>query len=201
MLRVTSARDHRHTNDTPEYQNGVGVCDVPGADYRGGMAASTAPVRIVSPRRALIVLVIVCALFTAMGVVVLLLAPTQTLNVIVGTGAVAFFGIGGGSAFITQWRRTVPLRADDDGIALGGGGRIDWADVDRIGATTTALGIRLRRYDAFLASVPRSSGYTAESLRASRAQNAGWDLTWPTRLLDRTPGEAARDLQRRRPAD
>jgi hypothetical protein len=163
------------------------------------MADSAPPVTIVSPRRGLVVLAVVCGLFAAMGIVILLLAPTQTLNVVVGTGAFAFFGIGGGSAFITQWRRTVPLRADDDGIALGGGGRIGWTDIDRIGATSTVLGIRLRRYDAFLASVPRSAGHTAETLRQSRAQNSGWDLTWPSRLLDRPPGEAARDLQRRRP--
>ncbi len=170
----------------------------PGAVYRGVMADPV--LRIVSPRRGLIVLAVVCALFAAMGVVILLLAPTKTLNVVVGTGAVGFFGVGGGWAFVSQWRRSVVVLADDEGIAFGGGGRVPWADVDRIGSTTTALGIRLRRYDALLASAPRGAGHTAESLRASRAQNAGWDLVWPARLLGRSPGEAARDLQRRRPA-
>jgi hypothetical protein len=164
------------------------------------MPESAPPVKIITPRRKLIVLVVLCAAFAAMGVVVLLVAPTKTLNVVVGTGAIAFFGIGGGSAFITQWRRTVALTADDDGIRLGGGGRIRWKDVDRIGSTTNALGIRLRRYDDFLASAPRGAGFSAESLRASRTANSGWDIVWESRLLDRTPGEAARDLQRRRPA-
>ena len=163
------------------------------------MPDSAPPLVVITPRRKLVVLVILCALFTAMGVVVLALAPTKTLNVVVGSGAIAFFGIGGGTAFVTQWRRTRLITADDEGIRLGEGGRIDWKDVDRIGSTSGALGIRLRRYDGFLSSAPRGAGHSPESLRASRANNAGWDLVWPQRLLDRTPGEAARDLQRRRP--
>lgn len=164
------------------------------------MPDSAAPLAIVSPRRNLVLLLVACIVFTVLGVVILILAPTKTLNVVVGSGAVAFFGIGGGTAFVTQWRRTHVITADDDGIRFGEGGRIEWKDVDRIGSTTELLGIRLRRYDAFLDSTPRSAGHTAESLRASRTANSGWDLVWPRRLLDRTPGEAARDLQRRRPA-
>nr|WP_274635765.1 hypothetical protein [Microbacterium bovistercoris] len=164
------------------------------------MTASTEPLKIVSSRRTLIIMLVVCVLFAAMGVVVLALAPTKTLNLIVGVGAIGFFGVGGGIAFAQQWRRSVAIVADDDGLRLGAGGRIPWADVDRIGSTSTMLGVRLRRYDTFLASLPRATEHTTESLRASRAQNAGWDLTWANRLLDRPPGEAARDLQRRRPA-
>lgn len=164
------------------------------------MPDSTPPLVLITPRRSLVVLAIVCAVFAAMGVVILVLAPTATLNVVVGTGAIAFFGIGGGIAFVTQWRRTHLITADDSGIRLGEGGRIAWQDVDRIGSTADGLGIRLRRYDGFLASVPRGSDHSTESLRASRAKNAGWDLLLPARLLDRTPGEAARDLQRRRPS-
>ncbi|GAA3769314.1 hypothetical protein GCM10022240_22140 [Microbacterium kribbense] len=161
------------------------------------MTESAPVVKIVSPRRALVFLGIVCMLFAAMGVVIIALAPTQEMNLIVGTLAIGFFGVGGGIALVGQLRKSVPLRADDEGLRLGGGGRIPWEDVDRIGATTTALGVRMRRFDTFLATVPKSAGHTAESLRAARAQT-GWDLAWESRLLDRSPGDAARDLQRRR---
>lgn len=154
--------------------------------------------RIVSPRRTLIILVVVCAVFTVMGAVVFALGPTKTLNLILGLGVVGFFGIGGGVAFVTQWRRSVLLRADDDGIHVTGSGDIPWADVDRIGSTQTELGVRLRRYDTYLAG---TKGQTAGELRAARKINGGWDLLWPARLLDRSPAEAARDLQRRRPRD
>lgn len=164
------------------------------------MAPTAAPLKIVTPRRTIILLIVACTLFAAMGVVVLVLAPDKLLNQMVGIGAIGFFGVGGGLSIVLQWRRSVALRADDDGIRLGDGGRIPWADVDRIGSTSTQLGIRLRRYDGFLASLPRKTRTTAESLRASRAHSGGWDLTWETHMLDRAPGVAARDLQRRRPS-
>jgi hypothetical protein len=161
------------------------------------MPESAPPLRIVSPRRSIIVIAVVCAVFTVMGIVVFALAPTATLNLIVGIGAIGFFGVGGGVSFVTQWRRSVLLRADDDGIHVTAGGDIPWRDVDRIGSTSDGLGVRLRRYDAYLAGA--GGGRTAAELRAGRAQNGGWDILWPTRLLDRPPGEAARDLERRRP--
>ncbi|MBN9188056.1 STM3941 family protein [Microbacterium sp.] len=153
--------------------------------------------RIVSPRRNLIILAVVCLVFTVMGAVVVVLAPTATLNLIVGVGAVGFFGVGGGVAFSTQWRRSVLLRADDTGIRVTGAGPIPWGDVDRIGSTSTQLGIRLRRYDGYLTGV---TGESAASMRAARKQNGGWDLAWPARLLDRSPADAARELERRRPS-
>lgn len=160
----------------------------------------TPEVKIISPRRTIIVMIVVCAFFTAMGIVILALAPTKTTNLVVGTLAVGFFGVGGGWSFTSQWRRTTLLRTDDAGIRLGDGSRVPWSDVERIGNTQTALGIRLRRYDTFLRTAPKSAGHTAQTLRASRSRNSGWDLMWEGRLLDRTPGEAARDLQRARPA-
>jgi hypothetical protein len=156
-------------------------------------------VKIVSSRRNLVFLVVICVLFTVMGVVVLALAPTKTLNLIIGVAAIGFFGVGGGVSLIGQWRRSTLLVADDAGIRITGAGTIPWADVDRIGTGSTGLGIRLRRYDAFLSTAPAKTEHTAASLRASRTQNAGYDLVFAERLLDRSPGEAARDLQRRRP--
>lgn len=161
---------------------------------------ATAPspaVRIVSPRRTLVALIFACALFTAMGVVVYALGPTKTLNTVVGIAAIGFFGVGGGYALLGQWRRSVVLRADADGIRLGSGGSIPWRDVDRIGANASAFGIRLRRYETLLATT-RPSTHTAQSLRASRARD-GWDLVWDARLLDRAPALAARDLEACRP--
>lgn len=164
--------------------------------YRRGVTSPAAPLTIVSPRRALVVLGVVCVVFAAMGVVVFAISPGTTLNAIVGVGAFGFFGIGGGVAFVNQWRRSVVLRVDDAGIRLSSKTTIPWRDVDRIGSTSELLGIRLRRYDALTAS-PRS-GHTADELKAAR-RSTGWDLSWAARLLDRTPAEAAAAVQRRMP--
>jgi len=163
------------------------------------VADSPDVLKIVSPRRSLVFLLVVCVLFTAMGVVILALAPTKTLNLIVGVAAIGFFGVGGGYSLVRQWRRSTVLVADDEGIRVTGAGRIPWADVDRIGVTSEGLGVRLRRYDAFLASTPARGEHSATSLRAARTRNSGYDLLFAERLLGRTAGEAARDLQRRRP--
>lgn len=164
------------------------------------MADSPDVLTFVSPRRNLIFLLVICVLFTAMGVVVLVLAPTKTLNLIVGVAAIGFFGAGGGYSLVRQWRRSTVLVADDDGIRITDAGRIPWADVDRIGVTSDGLGIRLRRYDTFLSTCPAGTEHTATSLRAARTRNSGYDLVFAARLLGRPAGEAARDLQRRRPA-
>lgn len=154
------------------------------------------PVSIVTPRGRLVALAVVCALFAAMGVVILLLAPTETLNLIVGVAAAAFFGIGGGVSIAAQWRRSRILVADDEGVHVTGVGTAPWADVERFGADATHLGLRLRRSGALLKGAPAE--YTADSLRERRART-GWDLTWPATVLDRSPGEAAAALQARRP--
>lgn len=152
--------------------------------------------KIISPRRKLIGLAIVCGIFAAMGVLIVVISPTTTLNLIAGVGAAGFFGVGGGIAVVTQWRRSVLLRADDVGIHVIGVGSVPWDDIDRIGGTAAALGIRLRRYDNLLKGAPAT--YTPATLRATRASGGGWDLTWPANILDRTPREAAADLLARR---
>lgn len=182
---VAIARQFSHTSDTPEYQNPVYA-----------EAVSTPPVPIVSPRGRLVALAVVCALFAAMGVVILLLAPTETLNLIVGVAAIAFFGVGGGISLVTQWRRSRIIVADDEGVHITGVGTAPWADVERFGSDSTHLGLRLRRSSALLDGSPGE--HTAESLRATRART-GWDLTWPATALDRSPAEAAAALQARRP--
>jgi len=157
---------------------------------------SAPPVRIITPRGKLIALAVLCALFAAMGVVILLLAPTETLNLIVGVGAVAFFGIGGGFSLLSQWRRSTVLVADDAGLHVRGVGDVAWSDVHRIGADGSTLGVRLRNAAAFAQAAPPP--YTPETLRATRA-STGWDLTWPQAVLDRPPRQAAADLEARRP--
>lgn len=155
------------------------------------------PVTIVTPRGKLIALAVVCAVFTAMGAIVLAVNPTATLNLIVGVAAMAFFGLGGGFSVVSQWRRSTVVVADDAGLRIRGAGTIAWEDVDRIGANATTLGIRLRNAAAFAERAPAL--YTPESLRATRAAT-GWDLTWPSTLLDRPARDAATALQARRPA-
>lgn len=157
---------------------------------------SAPPVRIITPRGKLIVLAAVCALFTVMGVLVLALNPTATLNLIVGVAAVAFFGLGGGFSVVSQWRRSTVLVADDAGLHVRGAATVPWDGVDRIGANASTLGVRLRDAAGFAAQAP--AAYTPETLRATRAAT-GWDLTWPQTVLDRPAREAAADLEARRP--
>ncbi|MBU4465428.1 MAG: hypothetical protein KKH75_06240 [Actinobacteria bacterium] len=161
------------------------------------MTTPAPPVTLISPRRRLIVLAVICGVFAVMGVVTVALSPETTLNLIVGVGAFGFFGVGGGIAFVSQWRRSTILRADDDGIRVTGIGWAPWDDIDRIGSTSSMLGIRLRRYDTLLKGAP--GVHTPTTLRATRAASGGWDLTWTSDLLDRTPQQAASDLLARRP--
>jgi len=163
------------------------------------MASDVAPLTIITPRRKLVFLAVVSALFAAMGVVVVVLAPTKPLNLIVGLGAFGFFGVGGGFALTKQWRRSLVLRAGDTGIQIGRGPLVPWKDVDRVGSNATVFGIRLRRYDSLL-SAGHAGIPSGEEMRANRKQPGGWDLVWPARVLDRSPGDAARDVLRRRPA-
>jgi len=151
---------------------------------------------IVSSRKAIIALAVFCAIAAALGVGVYLVNPTADLNAVLGIGVFGFFGVGGGIAFVTQWRRSVVLRADAAGLSLPPRGHVPWADVDRVGATADVLGIRLRRYDALLAS---RTELTAGDLKVSR-HHTGFDLTWPARLLDRTPAEAAAAIRAHIPA-
>ncbi|MEN2741174.1 hypothetical protein ABCS02_25605 [Microbacterium sp. X-17] len=155
------------------------------------------PVSIVSPRGRLVILAVFCAVVAAMGVVVIAVGPDQVLNIVVGVGAIGFFGIGGGFSIARMWVRSTILRATDAGIRIAAVGVVPWSDIDRIGSTSLLLGIRLRRYDA-VASVPRTE-HTAEAMRATRASSGGWDLTWPKSQLDRTPAQAASALNARRP--
>lgn len=157
---------------------------------------STSEITIVTPRRKLIGLAVVCAVFAVMGAIVLLVNPTATLNLIVGVAALAFFGVGGGWSIATQWRRSTILSADADGIRVRGVGTVAWADVDRVGAKGDLLGIRLRDPAALLETAPPA--YTRESLRQTRS-TSGFDLTWAANLLDRAPGEAAAAIEARRP--
>lgn len=85
------------------------------------MPESAPPLVVITPRRKLVLLAVVTALFAAMGVVVLVLAPTKTLNLIVGVAAIGFFGVGGGYAITKQWRRSLVLRADETGVRVGHG--------------------------------------------------------------------------------
>jgi hypothetical protein len=162
---------------------------------------SAPPVAIVTPRGKLIGLAVVCALFTAMGAVVLAVNPTETLNLVVGVAAMAFFGLGGGFSLASQWRRSTILSADDAGVHVRGASRradvtLAWADVERFGADTTHLGLRLRDPAVLVAADPEA--YARDALRATRSRT-GWDLTWPAPVLGRSPKEAASVLQARRP--
>ncbi|HKT57925.1 MAG TPA: hypothetical protein VJR25_14265 [Microbacterium sp.] len=163
------------------------------------MPESAPALVVITPRGKLVFLAVVTALFAVMGIVVVVLAPTKTLNLIVGVAAIGFFGVGGGYAITKQWRRSLVLRADDTGIRVGHGPLVPWSDIDRVGSNSAVFGIRLRRYDS-LHSAGHAGVPSAAEMRANRKQPGGWDLVWPARVLDRFPGDAARDVLRRRPA-
>jgi hypothetical protein len=160
------------------------------------MTVSTPPVKIVTPRGRLITLAIVCAVIAVLGIIVYVVNPQEPLNIILGAGAVGLFGVGGGFSLIGQFRRSTILAADDEGIRIEGRVRVPWSAIDKIGATSTAVGIRLRNQTAVTDA--GSGAHTAESLRATRLAT-GWDLTFDGSLLDRPPREAARALAARRP--
>jgi hypothetical protein len=160
------------------------------------VSTTAPPVRIVTPRGRLITLAVLCAIITVLGVIVYVVNPTEPLNIILGAAAVGVFGVGGGFSLIGQFRRSTLLRADEEGVRIEGRVWLPWKDIDRIGATPSALGIRLRRYDSLIEAAPAT--YSAESLRATRA-DGGWDLVWDERLLDRPPREAAAALRARQP--
>ncbi|WP_243075172.1 hypothetical protein [Microbacterium sp. SS28] len=160
------------------------------------MSPSAPPVRIVTPRGRLIGLAVFCALVAAMGVVVYAVSPTTPLNIIVGAAAVGVCGVGGGFSLVGQFRRSTLLVADDDGVRIEGRVMVPWSAIDRFGAAGSALGIRLRSYQALTDAAPKV--YADDQLRATRAAS-GWDLTWEERLLDRPAKDAAAALRTRRP--
>ncbi|MFH8252415.1 hypothetical protein ACH3VR_18760 [Microbacterium sp. B2969] len=158
--------------------------------------STSAPLKIITPRGRLIALAVLCFIIAAMGVVVYLVNPTEPLNIIAGAAAFGVFGVGGGFSLVGQFRRSTLIRADGDGLRIEGRVTVPWSDVDRIGATPSALGIRLRSYDSLTQAAP--SVYTTESLRATR-KDSGWDLLYPEKLLGRPPREAAAALRARQP--
>ncbi|MCX6502314.1 MAG: hypothetical protein NT132_07925 [Microbacterium sp.] len=151
-------------------------------------------IRFTPPRGRFIVLLVVCLLIGAMGVVIILLNVDNLMNLIIGAAAAGLFGVGGGISVIGQLR-TPTLVADTRGLRVGRVGLAPWADVDRIGTTAQGrLGIRLRRTDALLAGGGR--GTTADSLRQTRATQGGYDLVFTDRELGTPAKDAAAALRR-----
>lgn len=139
----------------------------------------------------------VCSLFAAMGVVTVALSPETMLNLIIGVAAVGFFGIGGGISLISLWRRSLLLEADADGIRFSHRTLIEWSGVERVGSTSSQLGIRLRNPDSLIAQDPR--GFSRDELRENRRSSGGWDLVFADNLLDRSPADAAAAINAQRP--
>ncbi len=155
---------------------------------------SRGQLRYAPARGRFIALLVVCLLIGAMGVVIIVLNLDNVVNLVIGAAAAGLFGVGGTISVIGQLR-TPTLVADGDGLRVGRAGRVPWQDVDRIGTTAKgALGIRLRRADALLASGGKD--VTAEQLRETRAVNGGYDLVYTERELHASTKDAAASLRR-----
>nr|WP_279588548.1 STM3941 family protein [Microbacterium endophyticum] len=176
-------------------QSGARRYGKPPPSSLGGVSAKS--LRIITPRGKLVIIAVVCSLFAATGIVTVALSPETMLNLIVGVAAVGFFGVGGGISLISLWRRSLILEADAEGIRFSHRTLIEWKGVERVGTTSTQLGIRLRNPDALIAQDPR--GFSREELRETRRSSGGWDLVFAENLLDRTPSDAAAAINAQRP--
>lgn len=118
---------------------------------------------VVRPRWWLLALTVAgCLGFTAMGLIAI--ASGEVYLILVGLLPVAFFG-GGlvlSGRFVAR-RGLVHLTLTPAGIELATGGLLPWEDIEAVGTVRfkidktskiKLLGIRLSRYDRYLASVP-----------------------------------------------
>ncbi len=98
-----------------------------------------------------------CLGFTAMGL--MMIASGEVLETLVGLLAVALFGGGGVLSGLFVARRGLShLTLTPAGIEPATGGMLPWEDIEAVGTarveTTKLLGVRLKSYDRYLASVP-----------------------------------------------
>ena len=112
---------------------------------------------VVRPRRWLLSLVAAGRLgFTAIGL--MMIASGKVYLVLGGLLSVAFFG--GSGVLVARFvarRGLWALALTPAGIELASGGLLPWEDIEAVGTVrfqTKLLGIRLSRYDRYLASVP-----------------------------------------------
>jgi hypothetical protein len=112
-----------------------------------------------------------CVAFVAAGVFMLTTGPT-VLEAIFSVLSIVFFG-GGGVLLIVKLARTKSvLILTPAGLHPISGGLVPWDDYDGVGvstvAGTTIIGIRLRSYDSYIASLT-----PAQATLAARAGRAG----------------------------
>lgn len=118
---------------------------------------------VVRPRWWLLALTVAgCLGFTAMGL--MMIASGEVYLILVGLLSVAFFGGGGMllARFVAR-RGLWALTLTPAGIELSTGGLLPWEDIEAVGTLRFKIdktskiklfGIRLSRYDRYLASVP-----------------------------------------------
>lgn len=122
-----------------------------------------------------VLLAALCLGFTLMGV--WMIASGGWFNILLGAVAIAFFGVGGAVAFLKQRRQGMTFTLTPEGIVVGSGGRVPWANIARIGATkvgtaargmggAAALGIQLRDVRAFVSTLTPQQQLAA--VRAAR---------------------------------
>ena len=139
-------------------------------------------VAIRSSARRLVVLGVICAAFTLLGVVLLTAGP---VGIVVGGLAILFFGVFGAVALarLSRMRDVIVLRPD--GILLPPLGLIAWKDFDAAGTGEASgvpvLGVNVGDVSEYLVSSPLR-GKLGAAMMWSRDQT-GWDLTWPSSLL------------------
>jgi hypothetical protein len=132
-----------------------------------------------------------CVAFTALGVFLLVSGPTVG-EIIGAVLCIALFG-GGGVLFVAKLARTTEtLTLTPSGLHPSSGGIVPWDDYDGVGlgrvSGTLIIGIRLRSYDSYIASLtPAQAKLAAQAGKAGKLFGA---VTRP--VIGRThPGTAA----------
>ncbi|HEV7950004.1 MAG TPA: STM3941 family protein [Glaciihabitans sp.] len=121
-----------------------------------------------------------CVAFVAVAVGMLASSPTF-FQAFIAVFGIAFFGVGGLWALAKVAREQTGLRLSPDGLHPISGGVIPWADVEHVGsgktAGTTIIGIRLRSYNAYVASL--TPAQISLALRASTVAKRFGAVTAP----------------------
>jgi Protein of unknown function (DUF2510) len=112
-----------------------------------------------APTAKIVLLAIVCGLFTLGGF--FLLVTGDVAGVLAGILCIALFGVVGFIGVRKIWKQRTILTLSSEGIRPGAGGFIPWGDFESIGigriaagpTGTKVLGIRLSSYERYLGSL------------------------------------------------
>ena len=144
-------------------------------------------VTLPTSRRKLAMILAICVAFVGVGIAMFVFDPT-VFRAVLAAVTIVFFGGGGILLMVRASRAAAVVVLTPRGLQLWSGGFVPWADLDAVGVGTTSgtrvIGLRLRHYDAYIASLTRGQRWLARPghLAWARAQT-GFDLTLPALLF------------------